>query len=73
MGWYANTNAWAEKVSKRISKRQRRIAVAVAVLMLGWGASAYFRWPIEPVFFFIPAFQLGWSSLFMEDERKEAR
>ena len=71
MGWYADTNAWAEKVSKRISKRQRRIAAAV--LMLGWGAAIYFRWPVNPVFFFIPAFQLGFSSLFMEDQAPKTK
>lgn len=66
MGWYADTNAWAAKISKRISKRQRRIAAAV--LTLAWGAAIYFRWPVNPMFFIIPAIQLGFSSLYMEDD-----
>lgn len=66
MGWYTYINTWAEKVSNRISKRHRRIAAGV--LMLCWGAATYFRWPVEPVFFFIIAFQLAFSSLFIKDE-----
>jgi hypothetical protein len=36
--------------------------------MLCWGAATYFRWPVEPVFFFIIAFQLAFTSLFMKDK-----
>ncbi|KPG98425.1 hypothetical protein AEQ67_13825 [Pseudomonas sp. RIT-PI-q] len=70
MGWYSDLNAWAAKVSNRISKRHRRIAASV--LMLCWGAGICFRWPVEPVFFFIIAFQLAFTSLFMKDQIPES-
>lgn len=71
MSWYSSFNAWTAKVSNRISRRHRLIAAFV--VMLGWGASIIFRWPVEPVFFFVIAMQLAFSSLFVKNETPQLK
>ncbi|VVP90418.1 hypothetical protein PS918_03178 [Pseudomonas fluorescens] len=69
MGWYSATNAWAAKVSKRITNRQRRIAAAV--FLVCWWASDHFQWPVAPVFFYVLASNLFIFSLFIKEDKRE--
>jgi hypothetical protein len=71
MSRYSSFNAWLAKVSNRISRRHRLIAAFV--VMLGWGASIIFRWPVEPVFFFVLAMQLALSSVFVKNRTPQLK
>jgi hypothetical protein len=69
MSRYSNFNTWTAKGSNRITRRHRLIATFV--LMLCCGAAFFFRWPVEPVFFFVLAMQLALYSFFIKGATPE--